>query len=74
MFDFEIDPDIASRTSGLTMFSSKDDMDEVVRSVERLKKELKDINLVEFEDKGHFCFDDLKTNESPELLEEVLKQ
>ncbi|HEY4515396.1 MAG TPA: alpha/beta hydrolase [Candidatus Paceibacterota bacterium] len=73
MFKFEIDPELVSRTKGLILMSSRDDVDEVVRSVQVLKKELHGAKIIEFADKGHFCFDDLKTNEFPELLQAVLE-
>jgi predicted alpha/beta hydrolase family esterase len=73
MFNFTIDPRLVSRTNGLSILCSTDDMDEVVRSVKRLKSELEDAKFIEFSNKGHFVFDDLKTNEFPELLSAILE-
>ena len=69
MFSFEIDGDIASRTGGLSIFYSADDMSEVLDSIKLLKEKLQGVKLMEFTNKGHFCFDDLKTDAFPELLE-----
>ncbi len=73
MFNFTLDSNLVSRTNGLTVLCSTDDMDEVVRSVEYLKHELVDAKFIEFTNKGHFCFDDLKTNKFPELLSAILE-
>lgn len=71
MFDFKIDSDIVSKTSGITVISSTDDEDYITDSVNLLKENTTDIKFVEFTDKGHFCFDDLGTTEFPELLAEI---
>ena len=70
MFSFEIDENIVSKTKGITIFSSTNDMKEVQDTVEILKNKIKDIKIVEFQNKGHFCFDDMGTVEFPELLEQ----
>lgn len=72
MFDFEVDENIVSKTNGITIFSSTNDMKEVQDSVEILKNKIKDIKIVEFQNKGHFCFDDMGTVEFPELLEQFV--
>jgi predicted alpha/beta hydrolase family esterase len=73
MFNFEIDEKIVAKTKGITIFSSTNDMQEVQDSIKILKEKIKDIKVVEFINKGHFCYGDMKTCEFPELLEEVLK-
>lgn len=70
MFDFKVDENIVSKTNGITIFSSTNDMKEVQDSVEILKNKVKDIKIIEFQNKGHFCFDDMGTVEFPELLEQ----
>ncbi len=71
MFDFKIDSDIVSKTSGITVLSSSDDEDYITDSVNLLKENTQNIKFIEFTDKGHFCLDDLGTIEFPELLEEI---
>lgn len=71
-FDFEIDPDFPSRTLGVTVFISSDDEPSVVKTVEILKEKVAGLNLKEYTDKGHFCLEDLGSNEFPELLTAVM--
>lgn len=71
-FEFDIDPEFPSRTQGVTVFISSDDEPSVVKTVEILKKEVAGLNLSEYSDKGHFCLEDLGTNEFPELLSSVM--
>jgi len=71
-FQFEIDSDMASRTSGLVVFNSNDDMDSIHETVEILKDKIENIDVREFEGYGHFCRGDMGTEEFPELLKEIL--
>ncbi len=73
MFDFEVNPDIVSRTQGITIFSSSDDMAEVQDSIALLKERVEDIKIVEFGGMGHFCYEDMHTDVFPELLRECLE-
>ena len=43
MFDFVIDPEIVSKTNGITIFESTNDMDEVQKSIEIIKQKTHDI-------------------------------
>ncbi|MCL5113567.1 MAG: alpha/beta hydrolase [Patescibacteria group bacterium] len=71
--DFIIDPDLASRTKGITVLYSDDDEKSVLRTVEIIKEKIKKAVFNEFHGYGHFCFEDLKTVEFPELLKVILK-
>jgi len=71
--DFDIDPDLVSRTKGVTIFYSDDDEDSVMKTVETVRLKIKNLVSREFHNYGHFCFGDMKTDKFPELLEEVLK-
>ena len=71
-FDFEFDPDLASRTNGLIIFHSDDDHDTVHQSEEIIREKIKNIEFRKFHNYGHFCYSDLKTDAFPELLEECL--
>ncbi len=71
MFDFNIDENIVSKTKGITIFSSTNDMQEVQDSIKILKEKIKDLKVVEFENKGHFCYEDIGL-EFPELFNEVI--
>lgn len=72
-FDFVIDPSIASRTDGLFIFSSTDDDDDVLKSVDVLRQKLEQAQVIEFSDRGHFTRDDMGTDAFPELLETILE-
>lgn len=71
-FDFEIDSTLTKRTN-LVIFYSTDDDEACVRSAEIIKEILPDGIYHQYENKGHFCEDDLGTKAFPELLEEILK-
>lgn len=71
-FDFDLDEDLVSRTAGLTIFHSADDVEEIQTSVKELKK-LKGSKYVEFEGRGHFTHKYMPDGTFPELLEECLK-
>ena len=73
-FDFEYDRKLAQQTKcGITIFHSDDDQESVQVSAKKLLEEIDDIKYVEFKNYGHFCFDDMKTIEFPELLKECLE-
>lgn len=72
MFNFSIDENIVSKTQGITIFSSTNDIDTVQESVKIIQAQAKDIKVVDFENAGHFCYDDMGTDAFPELLIEIL--
>lgn len=72
-FEFDIDSTLSSKTvRGLTIVSSRDDMDTVKQSIERLRSELDDCKIVELDGKGHFTYSSLGGPEFPELLKEIV--
>jgi predicted alpha/beta hydrolase family esterase len=71
--NFEIDPHLVQRTAGLTIFHSDNDQKDIQKTVEILREKLKPVTYREFHDYGHFCFEDMKATEFPELLAEVLR-
>jgi uncharacterized protein len=72
-FDFEIDSSLAVRTKGMSVFVSDDDATDILQSVETIISAIPKIRLVSFKNKGHFTYNDLKTEAFPELLEEVIQ-
>ena len=72
-FDFEIDPTLAERTNSITIFHSDNDMKTIHTSVQILKQNIRGVAYKEFHNYGHFCYNDLKKYEFPELLNEILK-
>lgn len=71
-FHFEIDPDLAGRTGGLSIFVSDDDDRTIQRSVEIIKSKIKGAAIREFSGHGHFTYEFMKTDKFPELLEECI--
>lgn len=76
-FDFEIDPDLVSRTKGVTIFVSDNDRETILKSVAIISDEVKDVKVTEFQGLSHFCYqpdfdEDLESEEFPALLEECL--
>jgi predicted alpha/beta hydrolase family esterase len=71
--DFEIDTDLVSRTAGVTIFNSDNDQASVIKTVDILRRIVKDIRYKEFHNYGHFCYEDMKSSKFPELLDEILK-
>lgn len=71
-FDFKIDPDLISRTDGVTLFISTDDEPEEIRTADELKNTLPSIKVEQFSDRGHFTEGDMGTKEFPELLQSLL--
>lgn len=72
-FDFHIDPSLASRTNEIHIFVSQDDDKDILDSVKTIDSKIPENLLHNFKNRGHFCLDDMKTEEFPELLECVLQ-
>jgi predicted alpha/beta hydrolase family esterase len=70
--DFEIAPGLAARTAGVTIFGSDNDQASVKRSIDSLRSKAQNLTYREFHNYGHFCFEDMKTVEFPELAHEAL--
>lgn len=71
-FDFEIDPGIVEHTNKFVIFSSDNDGIDMINTTSYLLEHLPNAHFKNFHHYGHFCFDDLKTVEFPELLNELL--
>lgn len=71
--NMDIDKDLITRTSGVTMFSSSNDDESIKDSVEVLRRRISTLKVLEFENYGHFCLNDMKTKAFPELLREIIE-
>lgn len=71
-FDFKIDVNLVSRTKGLFIYNSIEDVDEIQTSVTKLKKVLKGAIYKEFKGKGHFTHKYMPDDKFPELLAELI--
>ncbi len=73
-FDFQVDQNLSSKTESLHLFISTDDEQEELDTAKMLEEKVKGIIFHRFTDKGHFCVGfNLKSEEFPELLEEIIK-
>lgn len=70
--DFEYDSSLKEYFNQLVIFYSDDDMDNIIESAKKVH-EILGGELIHLEGKGHFCLEDMGSEEFPELLEEVLK-
>lgn len=66
-FKFEIDPELAQRAN-ITVFDSDNDMDSIHETIAQLRKIVPSVNYQQFHNYGHFCYEDMKTTNFPELL------
>lgn len=71
-FQFEIDSDLPSRTSGLTLFHSSNDVEPIQKSVRAIRQKIPDLKYVELKNKGHFTLNGLGGEAFPELLKEIV--
>jgi len=68
---FELDPDLAERTTGLSVFASDNDGEEMIRTAAEIRQKIRNVRYREFH-LGHFTSRSMGTTEFPELLEELL--
>ena len=71
-FDFKIDQNLVSKTTGLHVLVSSDDHKEMLDTAKMLEENIKDLKIQWFTDKGHFCISDLGGEEFPEVLTYLL--
>jgi len=73
-FDFEIDPEIENRINRIEIFISENEVIEgVEESVEIIKNKFAKARIHQFKNKGHFTFEEMKTDKFPELIEVILE-
>jgi predicted alpha/beta hydrolase family esterase len=70
-FDFAIDPEIASRTQGITICNSDNDMASVQQTVKNIREHVTGVTYKEFH-LGHFTFEDMGTDAFPELRDLIV--
>lgn len=69
----EIDSKLPERTHGVVIFHSDNDMGNVHKTVAILRDRIAAATYREFHKYGHFSYEDMGTQEFPELLEEALR-
>jgi predicted alpha/beta hydrolase family esterase len=72
-FDFAFDPDLASRTQGLTIFNSTNDHEGIQWSTQIICQVLTGWKFRSFDSWGHFMDKDMGTEQFPELLTELME-
>jgi predicted alpha/beta hydrolase family esterase len=71
-FDFKLDKKLVSRTGGVVVFYSDNDMKAVQLSVDKIRKKVPGIEFRQFTGYGHFTIFQMRTRKFPELLAEAL--
>lgn len=71
-FDFEFRDSIISQVNEFTIFSSDNDSENVLKTVDYLSNKMTSVKVMDFHDYGHFCYKDLKTDAFPQLLNELI--
>lgn len=72
-YNFKINKDIKNNFQNLIIFTSDDEEDLGKKSLIEYKNSLGG-KIIELRNHGHFIFDDMKTEEFPELLNEILNK
>lgn len=69
---FDLVANVAERCQQLTIFYSTDDMQMILKSVERCREMLENVTYREFSGKGHFLRKQMGTDAFPELVEVLI--
>jgi len=72
-FNFDIAPNLVSKTDGIFIFVSNDDDRDTLDSVDILENNLQNISVSRFKNKGHFTYGDMGTQEFPELIDVIFE-
>ena len=70
-YTYEIDKTIKSRAKEIIMFTADDEEKDGKKSLEIFHKSLGG-KIIELKGRGHYTFGDMKTEEFPELLKEII--
>lgn len=72
LMDFQVDSGVGEKNEVHIFYSSDDPVEGVKESIDELANLLPKAHKHFFSDKGHFCYEEMQTEEFPELLEEIL--
>jgi len=70
-YEFPIDKTIKERVNKIVMFTADDEEEDGKKSLELYQKDLGG-KVIELKGHGHYCLDDMGTEEFPELLDEII--
>ena len=73
LYDLDIDKNLGERVADLKVFYSTDDEPYIFQSIQQIKQSLPNAKYQKFTDKGHFTFEDMHTEEFPELRDYLLR-
>lgn len=72
-FDFEIDSSFPTRAKSLSVFFSTDDEPSILETVDLLRSNARPLDMHQYQDKGHFCLENLGGPAFPDLLATILQ-
>lgn len=72
-FDFEIDRNLFDKVNELHLFFSNDDDNDILQSVKIIRGSFENLEVHEYSNLGHFCYNDMKTDKFPDLLNIIIK-
>ncbi len=72
-YNYKIDKTINQRVKEIIMFTADDEEDDGKESLKIFNKVLGG-KIIELEGRGHYIFDDMRTEEFPELLKEIIEK
>jgi len=71
-YNYPINPEIKNNVGEVIIFTADDEEEDGKKSVKMFQEGIGG-NIIELKNHGHYCLNDMGTEEFPELLEEVLK-
>lgn len=72
-FDFSLDSNLKERVNDIILFQSdNENVSGVKQSIKIILTHIPGIRNILMKGKGHFCFEEMKTEKFPELLKEIL--
>ena len=71
-YEYDIDNTIKQRVKEIVIFTSDDEEEDGKKSAQIFYKAIEG-KIIELKGRGHYVFDDMGTEEFPELLEEILR-
>jgi predicted alpha/beta hydrolase family esterase len=72
LFNFEIDKNLALKTSGCHLLYSENDTEDVIESVKKIINQVPDFEIHKFKYHGHFTYAQMLSRRFPELLDVVM--
>lgn len=71
-YDYDIDPTIKERVNKIIIFTADNEEEDGKKSAEIFSEALNG-KIIELKGHGHYCINDMGTEEFPELIDEIIK-